>query len=176
MTRACSNCPATLGPKNKSGRCRACCARAMNADPEMQARRVAALAAYHATPEAKKGARRRMIAFNRNVPEDVRRRRSEHGRWLAANVLTRPDVRAKAQTPEARRQRGQSNTETRLGWCPPERRDEYRALVRTNIGAAEARRIIEAEVHGTLEHGRRLIANITDAQRIRRERERQQEY
>lgn len=62
-----------------------------------------------------------------------------------------------------------------LSWCPAERRAEYTNL-RKYHGAVEARRIIEAEVPGTLEHARRTIANNNDIMRIREERRRAQAY
>jgi hypothetical protein len=56
-------------------------------------------------------------------------------RWM----LTRPSVAAMI-------------TETRLGWCPPEYRDEYRNLLHAKkLRAAEAREIIEAEIRSKQE-------------------------
>ena len=173
----CRTCPATLGPKNKSGFCRSCLARSLNADPAMVAKRKAAQAVYHARPEVKQGCRDRLATYLANMPESDRKRRAERGKWLAAHVLSRPDVVAATLAPETRRRAGQSRTETLLAWCPPEKRDAYRALTRGgNVSAAEARRMIEAEIPGTVEHARRQIHNVTVAQRIRAEREKAQAY
>lgn len=43
---------------------------------------------------------------------------------------------------------GASRTERVLGWCPAERRDEYRRL-RNMFGAAEARRILSEDIDRT---------------------------
>jgi hypothetical protein len=150
----------------------------MHADPDYQARRRAGLDAYFAQPgiRALHGARLRAgyVAFAANNPAE-RERRREHGRWLVREVLT-PERVARSQSPEARAKAIAGYVETVMGWCPPALRPDYHRLVRQNIPAAEARRIIEADIPGTIEHARREIANRELAARLRHERAAREAY
>ncbi len=104
-------------------------------------------------------------------------RKREHGRRQYRDCLSRPDVLAKNRAPEVRKAAGRKTSETRMAWCPPELRAEYRTLIHSKlIPAAEARRIIEAEIAGTLEHGRReLASNVLNLQ-LQHERRIAEEY
>jgi hypothetical protein len=62
-----------------------------------------------------------------------------------------------------------------LQWCPEERRAEYQIL-RKKVGAAEARRIIEADIPGTAEHARRQVANNALNMRLKHERQQMDAY
>jgi hypothetical protein len=118
----------------------------MHTDPAFNAKRLAGLRAYHDTPEAKRTLAASLARFRANMTEEQRERLREHGRWLAREVLT-PEVLARSRSPEARAKGGAKYTENRLGWCPPEMRDEYRHLMRSKrYSAAEARAIIEASI------------------------------
>ena len=176
MTRSCIDCGGPISRTSK-GRCLKCSANRMNADPEINARRRAAVAAHFAKPGAKQMRTESLRRWVETMPEDERERRRVNGRRLAAEVLSRPDVRQLSNSPEVKARAGRARTETVLGWCPPDLRDQYRALVmRKGIPAAEARKIIEAEIAGTIEHARRSIANVTLAQHLRAAREKAQAY
>jgi len=176
MTRTCIDCPKPIS-RNSKGRCRSCSAIRMNTDPEINARRRASVSAHFATPGAKQMRTDALRRWIETMPDEERERRRANGRRLAAEVLSRPEVRELTNSPEVKAKAGRARTETVLGWCPPELRDQYRALViRKGIPAAEARKIIEADIAGTLEHARRSIANVKLAQRLRVAREKAQAY
>ena len=144
--RTCTDCGVAISRQSRTGRCHRHAMRALHADPAYQANRRSGLARHFADPAARSaaGARLRMHNANMSVAEIERRR--EHGRWLAREILT-PERRAKAQTPEARERSAAKCVERRLGWCPPDRRDQYRDLVRCKrYSAAEARAMIEADI------------------------------
>lgn len=144
--RTCSDCGAEISAQSKTGRCHRDAMIALHANPAYRAKRLAALDRHFAKPGAKEAAGRRLLKYRDEMPEADRERRREHGRWLAAEVLT-PELRAKSQTPEARARAIAGNAEAKLGWCPPDRRDEYRLLVRRKrYSAAEARALIEADL------------------------------
>lgn len=176
MNRTCSDCPAPISRKSK-GRCRPCSARYMNTNTEIIAKRAVSVAIALARPEVKAASAARLRRYLDNMPEEHRERRREHGRRQYANVLSRPDVLEKSSSQDARARAGRAHTDRRLGWCPPERRVEYRDLIyKHHMRAAEAREMIEAEIPGTRAHAKRLIRNTIDAQRIRAEREKAQAY
>lgn len=157
MSRTCLDCPATISPKSK-GRCRACNARHTHSDPDLQARRIARLKEATNAPAiraARSELSKRVHAERSSDPEWVAHRRSL-GLALCARLRADPVARANARAAQLEGFRKQS--ETRMGWCPVERRDEYQQL-RRKVGAAEARRVIEADIPGTLEHARRSVAN-----------------
>lgn len=110
------------------------------------------------------------------MPEAELERRRANGRRLAREVLSRPEVKAKAASAEVRARAGRAKTETMLGWCPPALRESYRHLLKKGYLAADARRIIEAEIPETAAHTKRVLANHRDVQRIRAEREQAQAY
>lgn len=141
--KTCSSCPNQLGSRNKSGRCRSCSARALNACPHHAAKRAAGIARAASTPEgrAKLAANaRKLNATYWKEPENAVRR-SEHGKHIYATVLCRPDVRelnAAAVSVAAKRR-----WKSYLSWCPPEHRAWYQHLVRSkHVRAAEAKRIV----------------------------------
>lgn len=116
------------------------------------------------------------LRANASTPRAIALRR-ERGKVQAREVLFRPDVRAHTMRPEARARAGRSVQERALGWCPPERRDEYRAMVRSKQAtAAEARRMIEESIPGTQAHAARTIANNQLRMRLKHEREKAQAY
>lgn len=121
-------CGNAISPRSTTGRCRSCGRKAAD------------------TPEV----RARIAASNRatlaNMSEGERERRRQHARWMRENHLTR-DAWEKSQRPEVRASVGRQNTERRIGWCPPERREEYfRLQANKRMTAAEARECIEADI------------------------------
>ena len=106
-----------------------------------------------------------------------RERLREHGRCLVRDYLSRPEIHARSQTPDARARAIAVTDRVKFAWCPPELRPAYHSLIREKrIPAAEARRIIEAEIAGTTEHARREIASRDLATRLREERRQMEAY
>lgn len=170
-------CGAEITHQSKTGRCRTCANRALHADPQVQARRLAGLARHFDKPGARRAAGDRLRAFRATMSDEERQRRSEHGRWLVREYLSRPDVRARALSPEGRAKAVAGNHRAKLGWLPDELRPLYDRLIHTKkLSAAEARAVIEAELPGTVEHARREIANRELAARLRDERSRREAY
>jgi hypothetical protein len=169
-------CGKPLSRQNRSGKCRPCVAHFLNTDPEMIAKRVAGNAVYWSRPESKAAAAAHMARIVGSLSEEELERRRENGRRLAREVLSRPEVRALASSREVRTRAGAARTNTVLAWCPPELRDDYRALVRKAVPAKEARAMIEAQIVGTVAHARRSIANVRFANRLREERRRADVY
>lgn len=176
MTRVCLDCPAEITVQSKTGRCHRCAMRRLHADPAYQASRLKGLGAYFEKPGTRAAAGVRLQETRARLGDAEQERLREHGRWLRRVVLT-PDKLAKAYSPEAIAKRTAANSVARLGWCPVDLRPAYRDLVhRKGIRAAEARRIIEAEIPGTTEHARRQIENHRFKQKLRAERERRERY
>jgi len=169
-------CGIQLGRANKSGKCRSCLAKHLNADPVMIAKRRAAQVEFFAKPETKAALRERLAVTMANLSDDERERRRVAGQALARNVLSRPDVVARTLSRDARERAGRARTDTTLAWCPPHLRGEYRGLVRQGFRAAEARAMIEPEIPGTVAHAQREIANRKLANRLRHERQKAQAY
>lgn len=177
MTRVCSDCEAQISRQSKTGRCKSCCARWLNRDPEMTARRRAGQAAFFARPEVRRQLAARAVRLAANLtPEQIEARRAQ-GRHTAATVLRRPDVIAASNSPEAKAKAGRGRTNTVLAWCPPEYRDRYRELKnRCLMRAAEARAMIEEEIaadkrrakaaHGALTSFERDMAKIAAGARV----------
>lgn len=174
--RTCIDCAGPISRVSK-GRCRPCSAARMNNCQDVAARRALSLIATLARPDVRE---RRIAALReaiRNISPEERERRRAAGRWVAANVLARPDVMERSHTPEARAQAGRANTNKRLAWCPPELRDTYRDLIRKKgLTSAQARAALEPEIPGTVAHAHRLIENTHTKQQLRRERERREAY
>ena len=159
--------------------CRRCSIMRVASDPELEARRVEKLRVLYRDPaylDEHRARLRASIARARQDPafmESLRR----NGRRLHRDFLSRPDVVARNRSPEVRKAAGAKTSEKRLGWCPPELRAEYRYLVRSKlIPAAEARKIIEAEIAGTSEHGKRIVASNDLNMRLKDERQKAQAY
>lgn len=138
------NCGA-LSARNKSGRCRPCSARAIFHTPGSRERATAAIRAKFDDPEHR--ARwARQLKINAATERSIEMKR-EHGRRQYREILSRPEVQAVIQSDEAKAKRGASVTNTKLGWCPQEHRDEYRHLMRSKrLSAADARKAIETKV------------------------------
>ncbi len=153
--RVCIDCGKPVSRQSKKGRCKSCSAVHLNSTPEFAARRAAGQARYYATPGVKERHTARLEAHRRNQTAEERARRREFGLQQAREVLARPDVRARSNSPEALRKRGASRTNNLLGWCPPELRDEYRQLCASKrFNAAGARYEIEKRIPGTDAHRR----------------------
>lgn len=149
----------------------------MHADPSYQARRAAGLARYYDTPGARKASGDRLRAFRATMSDEERERRREHGRWLIREYLSRPEIRARALSPEGRAKGAATATRRRFAWLPDELRPLYDHLVYSKkLSADEARAVIEADLPGTLANARREIANRELASRLRHERQQREAY
>ena len=147
MTRVCSHCPAKLGAKNTSGRCRRCISRHNAADPAWRAKQRAGVRAKFADPQHRAAHAARLSDRNRNLSGETLERRREHGRRCAQQNLQSPEMRARTADPAMKAENGRKRTDTVLAWCPPEYRDRYRHLKATKrMRAAEARALIEDEI------------------------------
>ena len=117
----------------------------MATDPEIQRKRLEGIRRHNAQP----GVRLQKRETLRRTMEEVRARPEhqemlrEHGKRLARDVLTRPDVVAKTLSPETSAKRAASLSTTRMRDIPAALRDEYRHLTESKrIPAAEAKQII----------------------------------
>jgi len=138
-------CGAPIGPKNVSGTCRPCTAARIFNDPVNRARNREKVAATIRSPAGR--ALKSQIALQRHAD------RRDDPAWQAILSASGKRLRAAYDAdPEAqaRRKAGASAAlhayaERRMGWCPEERRDEYRRL-RKALGAAKARASIEEDM------------------------------
>lgn len=161
MTRTCSDCPSPISRYSK-GRCRPCAFAAMQADPVATANRKAAVAEAVSRPESRaklSDAQKRVNEQRRNDPE-WRAMKRNCGEKLQDLFRHSPEALAKWR--QARLQMPK--------WCPPDLQDEYRAL-RRKVGRDEARRIVEAQIPGTVEHARRMVASNALNMQLKHERE-----
>lgn len=140
----CSDCGRDLphNPRRKGTRCKPCSARAVATSPGHREAVSRAMSRRWADPNE---AFRLGKAISAGIGPEERQRRRERGSICC-------NARAAAAGTEARLKAGRSLSRTRLGWLPPEYRDDYFHL-RSNFKyrAAEARRIIEAQIERDLE-------------------------
>jgi hypothetical protein len=159
--------------------CRRCSIMRVATDPTLEVKRVQRLRERHDEPafRAEHAARLRdTVARLGKDPAFVERRR-RNGARLYRDFLSKPEIVAHNRSPEVRKAAGRKTSEKRLAWCPAEHRDEYRTLIRAKgIPAAEARRIIEAQIPGTAEHGRLEVANNALQMQLKHERHKAEEY
>lgn len=138
----CRTCHKPLSRQNTTGYCRAHVSAFNLSKPEVRARQRAGIKRRHAVDPAFLDALRRRARALGEDP-DINARRTQHfkdARYWEKGVIasSKPEVRARA---------AKRASATRLAWCPPEYRDEYRRLIRSKrIPAAEARQIILSSV------------------------------
>ena len=135
----CSDCGAQLphNPRRKGTRCKPCSARAVATSPAHREALSRAMSRRWADPNE---AYRLGRAISAGIGHEERERRRKRG-VICCNA------RAAAAGTEARRKAGQSLSRTRLGWLPPEYREDYFHLRRNHkLRAPEARRIIEHQI------------------------------
>lgn len=141
-------CGTTLGRRNRSGSCRPCTAKRINSDPAIALKRVAAIRERTADPAVRAQMGERMRQVVKNMTPEQRERRREHGRNQVRKFLSRPDVKARTQSPEVRARAGKSRSETEMAWCPPHLRETYRELTRKGRRAPEAKALIADIMNG----------------------------
>jgi hypothetical protein len=155
MSGACQTCGKPLGRNNRTGYCKHHVSAAKAQDPAWrEAQRTGSKRALQANPERMEALKARLRARNTS---------SEHRAWAAdrARQMGLAEIgRATAHTPEAVAKRSASCTATKLAWCPPHLREDYRRLIRTkHIRAAEAREIILAQEAAEVASLRRRMAS-----------------
>lgn len=153
MSGTCQTCGVQLGRNNRSGYCKRHVSAAMAQNPAWrEAQREGAKRALLANPTRLDALRARVRARNTS---------SEHRAWAAdrARQIGLAEIgRTTAHTPEAVAKRSASCTATKLAWCPPHLREDYRRLIRTkHIRAAEAREIILAQEQAEIAAMRRRL-------------------
>ncbi|WP_285020256.1 hypothetical protein [Novosphingobium sp. fls2-241-R2A-195] len=135
----CKTCGNRLGAENKSGYCKRHISAALAQDPvwrEKQAR--AARMKLHADPVRLERMRDLAIKMGK-LPQSIEGRRKhciERELWKRGNA-------AQPKGSIARVRSGKRQSATKLSWCPPHLREDYKALVRGRIPSDEARRMIE---------------------------------
>lgn len=150
-------CGKELGRHNKSGLCARCFNRSRNADPEFQRRRIEGIRRKYADP-THRAKMARVIAQNSKrwqaTPEG-RDWMEKNGKRLATEVLRRPEVMAKAISPEARAKANRTRQEGWYGFCPIEHRPTYKFLRNVKkLTRDEAMAVINQEI----ECGRRRLS------------------
>lgn len=144
----CIACGGPVSPSSKSGECRKCSNNRINKDPALKAKRSAG-----------------MVRRNRSDPERLQYLRDH---LVAARLLRKPvplermrEIAAKgraAMTADSKKRGAEKLSATKLAWCPPHLRGEYRALSRmTGVSAAEARQMIEDQNELEMARWRRSI-------------------
>lgn len=153
MSFACQTCGKELGRNNRSGYCKHHVSAAKAQDPAWrEAQKAGAKRALQANPERMEALKARIRARNTSP---------EHRAWAAdrARQMGLAEIgRAVAHTAEAQAKRSASCIATKLSWCPPHLREDYRRLIRTkHIRAAEAREIILAQEQAEIAAMRRRL-------------------
>ncbi len=145
MTATTCACGKTLGRRNKSGRCKSCCAKANNANPAVRAAQAKGRDVYFNKPGVREGYRDRINAHIANMSDEERERRREQGRWLYANHATRAEVAKLNRSPEVRSRAKATRIETMLAWCPAHLRDFNAKLVRRGVRLPQRKEMVAAE-------------------------------
>lgn len=145
----CADCGvARFSPKpKKSPYCRRCIGRHVGRDPRRRAKVSAAMKAHLADPAT-------LAAHKQRTGDGVRRAMIEKPGFAAARRelgralgLTRKGIVNRPAGSQSRITAGRRSGATKLAWCPVEYRDDYRRLVKwQGVKAAEARRMIEAQI------------------------------
>lgn len=147
MSLTCSDCPSPISRQSTTGRCRRCALAVTQSTQQWRDRQRAGAKARLKDPTFRAAQVRRLRAANDRAWNDPDKRASMLA-MLAANRARSftPEARANwlAGRPEAARKR----SETVMGWCPPEYREQYRELryKGKRLKAAEARRVIEEKI------------------------------
>ncbi len=138
----CIDCPNPISRQSKTGRCRPCSFKVLQANPEAQAKSLAALAARNACPEARKlmVAGSKIAGAKRKADPVTRAKLVENGKIYGKRNFT------KAHTAEANAKRAISVRATHLAWCPEEYWPLNRALRDNKLGLAERKAMIADEI------------------------------
>ena len=158
--------------KTPDKHCRSCAMKAMNADPDWSARRLAGLAKAVAEPDYRdrqSEGQKRALAIKMKDPAFVERLRENGRRYGAANLPLANKAEARVLAAAAIRAK-------HLAWCPAEFWPLNAQLKRNGIPLADRKRMIAEMIPGTPEHARLQLANTRAAMRLKHEREMGQRY
>lgn len=147
----CVDCDKPITANTKTGRCIPCANRFIGATEAFQQARAEGIRRKFRDDPAHIAKMRRVAAANGKRamldPARVEQLR-EHGRKMRATHLSTPA--ALAARLAVAKDVGRKITETRLGWCPPEYRAEYRRLTLSKrFLAADAKAMILATIKAT---------------------------
>jgi Bacterial dnaA protein helix-turn-helix len=147
---------------NKTGLCRKHALEQHNANAESQARRVVALKRRFAIdPELRHQHRERARKLH-TLPQS---REAKVRRYTPE--FQRKGVEALRNMPEVRRLANAKMSATKLAWCPPALRDEYRHLTqRKAFPAPEARQMIEEQHELEMARWRRSVGITVEPSKI----------
>lgn len=188
-------CGKAISPKTKSGRCAKCAAadpavrakkgrltpeqraaraesaRRLSADRAVVAKRTAAMAITVADPEHRK---RHAQACHEAKVERMKDPAFRAMLVEAGHKYGKPNL--VPSSPEQRARAAVKLRRLRLSWCPEEFWELNASLKAKGYRLPERKAIILADVEGTPEHARRVIANHQFNADLRRERELAQRY
>lgn len=144
--KTCRECSKPLSPRSRSGLCRV----HVKKSPEFRERLSQALrSSYAANPEWRER-KSRASRISANRPEE-RERRSRQAKEFGLH-----QIGVAALTAESFAKAGARAAATRMAWCPPHLRAEYRFLTqKKGLRAPDARRIIEAQNEAEMQRWRR---------------------
>lgn len=157
MAGLCTGCAGPISRRNVSGLCRPCSLSAMNSDPDFAARVSAGIQTAMKKDPAKREAKRQAMLRIRATPkarESRRRVAQSIELWRLGNAAQPPGSPSRVLA-------GARGSATKLAWCPPELRDEYRFLTKkVRLKAAEARRMIEQQHELDMARWRRNVLGV----------------
>lgn len=145
------DCGVAVSDQSKTGRCRACNLKRMNADPEMRRRRGETVTRKCQTDPLFHAKKANVVLANKKAGmNDPVKRANMLASWRAnlAKAFT-PEALARklAAQPEGNRKLA----EQKIAWCPPEYRELYRLLVGPKkMRMAEAKELIAEEIRRDL--------------------------
>lgn len=134
-------CGTKICNKSKTGLCRPCFMVHLNKDPNRGANISAAIKEWLKDPANKArhlAGQRRAAATKRNDPE-LKAKLAKFMREKVQPISTATGANVTGRDYHAMAMMG---VEARMAWCPPEYRDQYRAITAKGIPAPEARKII----------------------------------
>jgi hypothetical protein len=168
----CTDCGVSISVKS-TGRCRTCACAIANRDPEIRARKGAAMRLAYTDPAfaAKRAAgSRKAVARRMADPAHVEKLREMGRRYGTANLdaaRLSPEVRAKA---------GRSISARKLEHIPAAYRAAYREIRAKNISAPEAERMVLEQQEADQRNAPKRVAANLEAMRVKAARQKAQAY
>jgi hypothetical protein len=151
--KVCATCATPLSRGNRSGYCKRHVSAAKAQDPAWrEAQRAGAKRALQVNPERLDALRARVRAMN--ITPEKRARTAEHAKRIGLHAIGQRT----ANSPESIAKRAAASVSTKLAWCPPHLREQYRHLLYVKrIPAAEARAMILAQEAAEIAEMRRRL-------------------
>ena len=152
LGRACSVCGTSICDSNRSGQCKPCNLRTLNADPDIARRKGESLKRRHREDPLELA--RRQAQMRQNVRTAMSRPEVREA-WVARArksfpLMWTPEALAKKKAGHAAAMRRRA--ERQLAWCPAHKRERYEELVYTKRWrAADAKATVLAEIRAELE-------------------------